>query len=73
MQELYRIMYKEFIEKIETYKKSRHESLGIEPNENSIKAFCKLNCIPYPLPNEEDYVKEMVRKLKERERETDTE
>lgn len=61
---MYSSMYEDWIKAIKNYKITYEKQSGIEPNVKLLIAFCKLRRIPYPLPNKEDYINDMVEKHK---------
>lgn len=58
----YRSNYKKSVDAIENYISQWEKLHGKKPSEKLILAFCKARRISYPLPKEEDYIKQMVDK-----------
>lgn len=58
--ESYRWKYKEMVKAIENYITKHEQSNGKKPSEKLLKGFCKLRSIPYPVPNEEEYINRML-------------
>lgn len=66
LKETYSSMYDDWIKVIENYKINYEKQSGIVPSDRLMVAFCRFRRIPYPIPEKERFIREMVNKIQNR-------